>query len=35
MLYGRVLSAKTFFFRKNGENNVALAEYHFLNQLTK
>ena len=36
MLNGTVLSAKTFFFlRKNGENNFALAEDHFPNQLTK
>ena len=36
MLDGTVLSAKTFSFGwKNGENNFALAEDHFSNQLTK
>ena len=35
MLDGTVFSAKTFFLRKNGENNFALAEDDFSNQLTK
>ena len=37
MLDGTIFSAKTcfFFLRKNGENNFALAEDHFSNQLTK
>ena len=37
MLDGTVLSAKSFvfFLRKNGEKNIALAEGHFSNQLTK